>query len=133
VQFFTHCNNKSSTKGLSTDGNIVEAGNIADLCVPLLRLSFQDNGGCILSPSNPDFRCTDRYDEDLAGETNLVHGMRTLIKLISFGAGMFVLHLDCEAGPNKVKLDVVHSVRLSNVTSFYGPERRIGATKTYEL
>ncbi|XP_045164453.2 uncharacterized protein LOC123528642 [Mercenaria mercenaria] len=63
--------------GLSTKGDVAIETTDDDLCMILLTLTLQENGGCTLSPANTDLVCyMNSSEEPLSAETHLIDGAK---------------------------------------------------------
>lgn len=62
--------------GLSTSGDVAIETNDENLCMVLLTLTLQENGGCTLSPANSDLVCYINSNDPLSGEMHLIDGTK---------------------------------------------------------
>lgn len=69
--------------GLSTTGDVVINAD-DDLCVTLLWITINENGGCVLAAASTDFPCIINNQEELVGEVNLVdgNGLNIFVKVV---------------------------------------------------
>jgi hypothetical protein len=61
-------------QGLSTNGDVAIETNDENLCMVLLTLTLQENGGCTLSPANSDLVCYINSNDPLSEEMHLIDG-----------------------------------------------------------